>query len=306
MRSDDTPAVFKGFFHLYLRGRHPRPLVEDDRDWLALGAILERTLFWCGEKILGCRCEGREMRFAVQASQASVGVMARNISGAYGIYLRRRRGRGGNVFNHYVAIALDTELYLDDLVLWLHRPPNLSAPAPEAPAACWTADLVYRIPYSLGWMTTEPVLAALSPSGAGRSAYLRRVSQPMAPEIVAILNGGLGRRFRGPKAGKAPHVMHRLGDASDRLSVEKIAQFVAEYSHVSYEDMCSESRARAVSRAKAVAAVLCVRRGSSVAAVARLFGRSRSTVIERAERYRQIQPQLFARAERALNTYDRQ
>ena len=86
-------------------------------------------------------------------------------------------------------------------------------------------------------------------------------------------------------------------------NIEEIAQFVAGYSRLSYEDLCSASRKRAVSRAKLVAAVLCTRNGASVAAVARLFGRSRSTLVERAERYRETQPQLFADAERALDAY---
>jgi len=57
-----------------------------------------------------------------------------------------------------------------------------------------------------------------------------------------------------------------------------VIQFVADYTRISYEEMRSASRKRAVSLAKAVAAVLSARRGASVAAVARLFGRSRSTL----------------------------
>jgi chromosomal replication initiation ATPase DnaA len=87
------------------------------------------------------------------------------------------------------------------------------------------------------------------------------------------------------------------------MNIESIAQFVAGFSRVSYEDMCSISRKRDVSKAKTVAAVLATRNGASVAAVGRLFGRSRSTLIERAERYRKTQPQLFVQAEQALGTY---
>ena len=83
-------------------------------------------------------------------------------------------------------------------------------------------------------------------------------------------------------------------------SIEMIARFVADYCQVSYEEMRSASRKRVVSRATMVAAVLAARHGASVAAVARLFGRSRSTLSERADHYRETQPQLFVHAERAL------
>ena len=89
-------------------------------------------------------------------------------------------------------------------------------------------------------------------------------------------------------------------EAPERTTIEGIVRFVAEYSHTSYEDMRSASRKRAIVKAKAIAAVLCARNGATVSAVARLFGRSRSTLIEQADRYRETQPQLFAHAEQAL------
>ncbi|MEA3197150.1 MAG: hypothetical protein QOF32_1202 [Gammaproteobacteria bacterium] len=289
--------------HLTLRGRRPHALVEDEEDWQALSAIAERTLFWCGGSFHGCRCEGRELRFAVQVGHASVGAMAHHISGGYAIHLRRRRGWTGGIFNHYVAIPIDAELYLDDLVIWLHRPPESGEPTNTLKSLCWTADSAYLTPKSLAWIATERVLAALSPGGAGRSAYLRRKTQPLAPEVIAILTGRSARRSRQAPAGVHAENASMDGNPSERSSIELIARFVAEYSHISYEDMRSGSRKRAVSKAKVVAAVLSTRNGASVAAVARLFGRSRSTVVERVECYRETQPQLFAHAERAFSVY---
>jgi hypothetical protein len=293
-------APSQDIIHLHLRGRQPHPLVQDAEDWHALSAIVQRMLFWCGGSIHGCRCEGREMRFAVAMGQASVGAMAHHIAGAYAIHLRRRRGWTGRMFNHHVTIPIDGELFLDELVLWLHRPPESGKAAGAPPDGCWTADSAYLIPKSLPWVTTERVLAALSPGGAGRSAYIRWKAQPIAPELVAAWTG----RARRPRQASAVagHATSRRED-SEPSNIEKIARFVAAYSHLSYEEMRSASRKRVVSRAKAVAAVLCTRNGASVAAVARLFGRSRSTLIERAERYRETEPQVFAQADRALKAY---
>jgi hypothetical protein len=289
--------------HLNLRGRRPLALVQDEEDWRALSAIAKRMLFWCGGSIHGCRCDGHEMRFAVERGYASAGAMAQHISGAYAIHLRRRRGWAGKIFNRYIAIPIDAELFLDDLVLWLHRPPKSDQAEGPRPGACWTADSAYLFPKSSSWITTERVLAALSPGGAGRSAYIRRKMQPIAPEVMTILTGRAARRSGRASddvlAGRAPPARQ----AAERSNIEKIAQFVAQYSHVSYEDMCSASRKRTVSRAKVIAAVLSTRNGASVAAVARLFGRSRSTLIEQAERYRETQPQLFAPAQRALEAH---
>jgi hypothetical protein len=289
--------------HLILRGRRLDALVRNDDDWQAVSAIARRMLFWCGGSIHGCRCEGSEMRFALQVGRASVGAMACHISGAYASYLRRSRGWTGPVFHHYSAIPVDAELFLDDLVVWLHSPLQCTGTAKERTSLCWTANSAYLSPNSSSWITTERVLAALSPGGAGRSAYLRRLTQPIAPDVVAILTGRAARRRQSlPTADDA-----RNSSANFRAprppNIESIAQFVAGFSRVSYQDMRSTSRRRQLSRAKIVAAVLATRNGASVAAVARLFGRSRSTLIEQAEGYRQTQPQLFDQAEHALGTY---
>jgi transposase-like protein len=289
--------------HLHLRGREPNALVQDEEDWHALSVIAERMLFWCGGSIHGCRCEGPEMRFAVELRHASAGATAQHISGTYAIHLRRRRGWTGRIFNHYHAIPIDAELYLDELVLWLHRPPESTKAEGARSDACWTADSAYLIPKSSTWISTDRVLAALSPGGAGRSAYVRRKTQPIAPEFMSILTGHTARRSQRASANDLARNTTVLRKNPDAWNIEEIAQFVAGYSRLSYEDLCSASRKRAVSRAKLVAAVLCTRNGASVAAVARLFGRSRSTLVERAERYRETQPQLFADAERALDAY---
>jgi Bacterial dnaA protein helix-turn-helix len=297
------PGLSEQLVHLNLRGRRPHALVQDEEDWQALAAIAKRMLFWCGGYIHGCRCEGREIRFAVGVGHASIGAMARHISGAYAIHLRRRRGWTGSIFHRYIAVPVDADLFLDDLVFWLHRPPEpVNAEQPPG-GLCWTADSAYLKPNSLSWVTTEPVLSALSPGGAGRSVYHRRKTQPLTPQVVAILTGRVVQGTRHPPIREhgSGASLHR--DGSESLNIEKIARFVAQYSHVSYEDMRSASRRRAVSKAKIVAAVLCTRNGASVAAVGRLFGRSRSTLSERAECYRKTQPQLFAQAERALGAH---
>jgi transposase-like protein len=289
--------------HLTLRARRNQALVLDEEDWHALSVVAKRMLFWCGGSIYGCRCEGSEIRLAIYRGYASVGAIAHHISGAYAIHLRRRHGWSGSAFKHYIAIAIDGDLFLDDLVIWLHRAHESDEAEGTRARFCWTGDSAYLSPKSLTWIATERVLAALSPGGAGRSAYIRRKTQPIAPEIMAILTGRAPRGSRQASDDVLARRTTMRGEAPERPTIEGIARFVAEYSHISYEDMRSASRKRAIVKAKAIAAVLCARNGATVSAVARLFGRSRSTLIEQADRYRETHPQLFAHAEQALEAH---
>jgi hypothetical protein len=289
MGKRSAPNLSEQWVHLILRGRHPTALVQDEEDWRALEQVARRMLFWCGGSIHGCRCEGNELRFAVQMSHATIGAVARHLSGGYAIHVRGRRGAIGGVFKHYVAFPIDGESFLDDFVIWLHRPGSGAGSADASSALCWTGDSAYLSATPASWITTDQVLSALAPAESARMAYQRRKTQMIDPQILAA--------FTRPSLNQSNY---SNTPAKGRPTIEQIVQMVAGYTGISEADMRSDSRKRAVTKAKIIAAVLSTRNGASVAAVARFFRRSRSTLLEQAEHYREKQPHLFDGAERAL------
>jgi len=244
-RSPLTPGSIT---QLILRGRRPQTLVETEEDWLVLGAMAERMLFWCGGSILGARCERNEIHFALQLGRASVGAMAHHLSAAYGTRMRRKRGWRGATFQRYRVIPLDVN-DLEDFMRWLHRRAKENAPV-------FTAAAAYLTPPALSWINPLPVL-----------------------------RGSTGNAWPAE---------------STRFTLSAIVRAVADHCGVALEDMRSETRKRAVAKAKIIATVLAARNGATVAAAARYFNRNRSTLIEQAERYRLSQPELFTKAEIAL------
>jgi len=289
-----TVSSFAGrWVNLILRARSSFVLVDDDEDSRVLELVAQRMLFWCGGSIHGYRCEANEMAFAVQLGHVSIGAVARYLSGGYAIHLRRRRGAVGRVFRPYRATVLDDETFLDDFVLWLHRPAEAAVSGGTRAGGCWTGNAAY-LSTQPSWITTEPVLRALGRGESARVVYRRRRLEPTDPAVV--------RQFKRSRGGRHKYVGTRdaVGSIKARPSIERIVQAVAAHSRVPYEEMRSASRKRTVTRAKTVAAVLCTRNGISAAAVARFFHRSRSTLVEQAEYYRDKQPHIFNEAERAL------
>jgi len=294
-----TPATHstETLVQLVLRAHHADELVQTDADWRSLGKITARMLFWCGGAIYACRCEGSEIRFAVQVAHAPLGAMAHHISGAYAIHLRQTRGLGGSMFKHYAAIPLQDDTYLDELVLWLHRPVTSSR--------IWTAEDAYLTPKSLPWIDTGRILSALSIGAPGPATYRRRKSEPISPQALEIFTRRPRRVRRADlpddqnsETGAADH-----GTRAERPSIEAIARVVAEICKISYGDMLADTRKRTVSRSRVIATVLATRNGATAAAAARLFNRSRSTLLEQVEHYRATQPEIFAQAESALEAF---
>jgi hypothetical protein len=267
-------------------------VIQTDQDWRALGLAAARMLFWCGGTIFACRCDGSEIRFAVQVAHAPLGAMAHHISGTYAIYLRRSRGLVGSIFKHYSAIPLHDEYFLDDWVLWMHRP--------EPRRRIWTAEDAYLSPRSLPWISTDRVVGALWPA-----TYQRSRRDEISPQLIAAFTR---RRHRAvpadPPADSAvgPGAAHR-GARASRPNIDAIVRMVASLCKISLDDMLGNTRKRAVSKARVIATVLATRNGATAASAARLFNRSRSTLIEQVEYYRTTQPEIFAQAESRLEAF---
>jgi hypothetical protein len=295
MGSTPGPPFTETLVQLVLRAHHAE-LVQTDDDWRALGQIAARMLFWCGGAVYACRCEGNEIRFALQVAHAPVGAMAHHISGAYAIYLRQMRGLAGSIFKHYTAIPLHDDFYLDDLVLWLHRP---------ATTRIWTADEAYLAPNSLPWINTERVLSALSIGAPGPATYRRRKSEAASAQDVELFTRRPQRARRAalPEDPTSETRTPDHGKRTARPGIEAIARLAAGICKVSYSDMLTDTRKRAVTKSRVIATVLATRNGATAAAAARQFNRSRSTLIEQVEHYRATQPDIFAEADSMLEAF---
>lgn len=306
-----APQPAETLVQLVLRAHHIDEIVQTDEDWRALGLIAARTLFWCGGAIYACRSEADEMRFALQLFNAPLGNYAHQITTSYAAHLRKTRGVDGSIFRHYAAIPLPDDLFLDELVLWLHRPSgpagsSLTASGASTAAArirrVWTTEDAYLAPNSMLWVSTDRVLRALSVGAPGPASYRRRKSEEIPSEVVQIFT----RRPPRPRSRDSlGDFAADYGDAnratrSTRPNIETVTRFVASYCRVPYEEMLGDTRKRAVSKARVIATVLATRNGATAAALARLFNRARSTLSEQVEHYRVTQPAIFVEAETAL------
>jgi Bacterial dnaA protein helix-turn-helix len=290
MTDPAATQALRQIVQLILRGQRLQTLVSTEGDWRAIGEAAERMLFWSGGSIFGCRCEGAEIRFVVELGYAPIGAMAHHITAAYAARMRQRRQWKGRVFKRFLIAPLVDKIYLDDLIIWLHRPSkNL----------LWTADAAYLTPPALPWIDTTPMLEALRASGASSALYRRRKADPISPQIIAAMS----RRPSKSKHVTAEEQARAQQVQAQRPSLDTIVRFVARYCRVSIADMHSSSRKREISKAKLIATVLSTRNGGSVADAAHLFGRSRSTLIERADHYRRVQPEIFTDAQAALDAY---
>jgi chromosomal replication initiation ATPase DnaA len=148
-------------------------------------------------------------------------------------------------------------------------------------------------------------LSALSIGAPGPATYRRRKSEGTSPQVIERFT----RRAHRPRRADLHHdstAGTRSADQGTRTvrpSIEAIARLVAGICKVSYGDMVTDTRKRAVTKSRVIATVLATRNGATAAAAARLFNRSRSTLIEQVEHYRAAQPEIFADADSLLEAF---
>jgi hypothetical protein len=289
----DNPAIppAGALVLLVLRTHRAEALIHSDEDWHVLESIAARMLFWSGGAIYAARCEGGEMRFALQVLHASLGTIAHQLAGAYATHLRKTRHIKGRIFDHYLVTLLCAEVFLNDLVFWLHRPRDPWTGRAAAGRRLWTAESAYLLPGSMPWIDTTRLLRTLGGVGAaGPATYRCHKMEPISARAID--------RF----AQRAQRLAGNEVQAS-QLNIETISRRVADYCRISYEDMVGDTRKRAVSRARAIATVLATRSGTTAAAAARHFKRSRSALIEQVEHYRASQPEIFSEAQSRLDVW---
>jgi hypothetical protein len=278
---------------LVLRSASVNALLQSDDDWRELGNIASRTLFWRGGAIYACRGERNEIRLAIELGHATLGSMAHHISGSYAIHLRQKHGIRGAIFEHYRTLPCDSA-YLQELVFWLHQRPR------DDLHRIWTTEDAYLAPGSAPWVNTERVLTLVRARSPFSAADKHLESEPLSPEALEMFARGIPREHRLDNAPSDPH----HATLPHRPSITSIAQMAATFCRVPYEDMLTATRRRTVSKARVITTVLATRNGATVAAAARLFNRTRSTLIEQVEYYRANQPEIFAEAEAALEVVE--
>ena len=297
MGSSTAPQYIDTLVHLVLRSR-AETLIQSDSDWHVLGLIAERMLFWRGGEIYACRGDGKELRFAIQVARAPIGPMAHHIEGTFAKHLQQTRGIEGAIFRHYTAVPIE-EVYLEELVFFLHS--TRTGPTQRI----WTADDAYLTPGSMPWVSTQRVLTSLSTGSPVPTTYRRKKAESILPDALRLFTGRRPRKTTRDlsKGALAKWQAERRAAHVDPPNIESIARVAAEFCKVPFEIMLTNSRRRPVSKARVIATVLATRQGATAAAAARFFHRSRSALNEQVEYYRENQPQIFAEAEAALESF---
>ena len=299
-----------GVYHVMLRGNGGQAIFPEAEDGAAFLALLAE-----GVARYGFRCHGyclmpNHAHLVLQAGAIPLSQAMQNLSFRYTRHINGREKRVGHLFQgRYKAILVDADAYLLALVRYVHLNPVRAHLCDKPEAWRWSGHRAYLGRADAPWLTTELVLSMLAPrEGDARAAYAAFVAEGMGearrPEFHSG-NGGGGRVL-----GDDEFVERALAAAGERPdnppSLEAIVAAVAAEYGLAAADLADPSRARRLSQARGLAALLARETGAApLSALAARFGRdptSLARVLAHLEATARSDPEIRDRIERLNNT----
>jgi REP-associated tyrosine transposase len=188
----DAPGALH---HVICRGIERRPIVRDDTDRAAFVEQLGRVLAATGTPCYAWALLPNHVHLLLRTGVAPLMTVMRRLLTGYAGAFNRRHHRHGYLFqNRYKSILCEQDVYLLELVRYIHLNPVRAKVVPNLAALDrypWAghSDLVGRTPRP--WVAVREVLTHFAaPPAPARRAYRTFVAEGMAQGRRPELTGG--------------------------------------------------------------------------------------------------------------------
>lgn len=246
-------------YHVILRGNAGQPIFFDDRDRYRLYLIVQSVV----EKF-GCRVHGfcfmtNHAHLVVQTGDISLSRIMQSLSLRYTKWINYTQSRTGHVFQgRYKALLLDADIYLMELVRYVHLNPVRAKMVISPDDYPWSGHHGYLGKEVLPWLTTDWVLSIFSTDiQKARKGYADFVADGIREERRVEFHSGTceGRILGGDnftdeaflKANQRHDHQYRLDD---------IVDVVCHRYGITIEQLNASGKARPYSEARAVVVLL--------------------------------------------------
>lgn len=272
LRGLDDKAVFKG--------------VADRRAWEAL--VVEGSERF-GHKIHGFCWMKDHVQFAIEVADAPLSKIMQNLSFRYTRYFNKQHNTTGALFHgRYKAILIDPDVYLNELVRFIHNNPVRSGQSKTANDYKWSSHLSYLGEDDRDWVTTSRVLSTFGKTARGSVPKFTKYveagkSEGERPDLMRGTDGGrlLGDARFAKKALKPPKTVARP------MSLSQLVKLVCKEESIKEAELKNASRARRESSIRQTITYLAMELDiASLTALADRFNRDLTTMSRNQRYYR--------------------
>lgn len=275
-------------YHVILKGLENQAIfktVGDRRTWEGL---VDEGAARFGHTIHAYCWAKDHVQMAVQVSDAPLSKVMQNLSFRYTRYFNKQHKRTGPLFHgRYRAILVDPDVYLNDLVRFIHNSPVRLGTAKSADTAKWTSHAHYvGSDENPAWLSTAAVLQTFGKTDkTSKKAFAKFVDAGKDEgERQDLMRGNEGGRILGDKR----FVKKALKPAKvvpKPMTMSQLVKRVCKLEGVKEAALKDQSRARDVSQIRQTIAYLAMELNvATLTASAQRFNRDLTTM-SRNQRY---------------------
>jgi putative transposase len=176
-------------YHVDSRGVEKRPIFMDDADRRMFLALLKKALGAHGAALVAYCLMTNHYHLAIAIRETPLGVVMHDLLTEYALYFNRRYARVGHLFQgRYHAKLVSNDGYLAQVVAYIHLNPVKAGIVSHPGDWAWSShrELVSGMPVLIDLARVEE-LTGFTPEEF-RELYLEKLAQPSEPveEIAAI------------------------------------------------------------------------------------------------------------------------
>jgi REP element-mobilizing transposase RayT len=242
-------------YHVLCRGNNRQKIFRDDLD---RRRYLEKLFHYCELKevsLLGYCLLSNHIHLLVETPQGNLSKMMQPFQTSYTLYLNRRHGRSGHVFEQrYKALLVDKDNYLLQVSRYIHRNP-VAAKLVERPQDYrWSSYGAYVSGKPALGLSTSQVLEQLG--GKRRREQIRNYREYVESDLGGGISEELPRTIKQLVIGDTEFAEQALERNVGRAGMERgytlgqVEQAVCRVARIEREELGRAQRKPAVKRAR--------------------------------------------------------
>ncbi len=274
-------------YHVVLKGFYNKAIFHGIRDRRAWEALVAEGCQRFGHKLHAYCWMKDHVQLAIEVADTPLSKIMQNLSFRYTRYFNKHNFDEGALFHgRYKAVLIDPEVYLQDLVRFIHNNPVRHGISRLAKDYKWSSHAAYVGKEQTEWLTTERVLYTFGKTKTVAIQSFEKFVNAGRDEgaRLDLMNGTNGGRLLGDarfakKALKPPKVIARP------MSLSQLVKLVCREEGIKESTLKSVSRARRDSQIRQTITYLAMELNiASLTALATRFNRDLTTM-SRNQRY---------------------
>jgi putative transposase len=279
-----------GFYHVILRGNSRQNIFLAEADRFTWGSLVSDSVDRYEHRIHAYCWMTNHVHLAVQAGREPLAGCMGFLASNYARKFNLKTTRTGHLFERrYIAILIQEDAYLQELVRYIHMNPVRAGLAATPADYRWSSHHAYLGKSHPAWLTTDQVLTMFGTSkAAARKRYADFMGDPQGQSTISLLRVGNDDDSRA--LGDDGWLQMQLGSLEAQpewQSLDELVEDICARHNIAEAELRSKSRGRRHARIRAEIALAAIESGTAaVSEVARRFGRSQPTLSRSMHRLR--------------------